>query len=268
MNIPVAHLGAGDRTRVNIDGIIRHSVTKLSSIFFCSTKENAKRVLRLGEESSRIFTVGHTVADRYKNIKSLSKFYLSKYFNLDIKKEPLLIFIQHPVSNWLQKTKKHFKISLSAIDDLNLSTIIIKSNSDPGNAIMRSEYNKFIFLNKKVRYYENIPEKIFINIMRNASVLVGNSSMGVLEAPLLKLPVVNIGLRQKDRQNAGNILFVRHNKKKIIKAIKKSLYNKKYLKKIKRLKNPYGFSGAPGKIVKIFSKISINDKLISKRITY
>ena len=82
---------------------------------------------------------------------------------------------------------------------------------------MRSEYNKFNFLNKKVRYYENIPEKIFINIMRNASVLVGNSSMGVLEAPLLKLPVVNIGLRQKDRQNAGNILFVGHNKKEIIK---------------------------------------------------
>ena len=104
--------------------------------------------------------------------------------------------------------------------------------------------------------------------MRNASVLVGNSSMGVLEAPLLKLPVVNIGLRQKDRQNAGNILFVGHNKKEIIKAIKKSLYNKKYLKKIKRLKNLYGFIGSPNKIVKVFSKISINDKLIGKRITY
>ena len=92
--------------------------------------------------------------------------------------------------------------------------------------------------------------------------------MGVLEAPLVKLPVVNVGLRQKDRQNAGNILFITCNKNKIIKAIKKSLYNKKYLKKIRSLKNPYGVYGAPEKVVKILSKISINDKLISKKITY
>ena len=268
MNIPVAHLGAGDRTRVNVDGIIRHGVTKLSSIFFCNTKENAKRVIKLGEEKRRVFIVGHTAVDRYKNTKSLSKSYLSKYLNLNIKEEPLLVFIQHPVSNWLKKTKKHIKISLSAIDTLNLPTIIISSNSDPGNLIIKSEYSKFKFLNQKVRYFENIPEKIFINIIRKASVLVGNSSMGVSEAPLLKLPVVNVGLRQKDRQNAGNIIFVMHSKLKIIKAIKKSLYNKKYLNKIKKLKNPYGASGASNKIVKILSKIPINDKLIGKRITY
>ena len=268
MNIPVAHLGAGDRTRVNVDGIIRHGVTKLSSIFFCNTKENAKRVIKLGEEKRRVFIVGHTAVDRYKNTKSLSKSYLSKYLNLNIKEEPLLVFIQHPVSNWLKKTKKHIKISLSAIDTLNLPTIIISSNSDPGNLIIKSECSKFKFINQKVRYFENIPEKIFINIIRKASVLVGNSSMGVSEAPLLKLPVVNVGLRQKDRQNAGNIIFVSHDKNKIVKAIKKSLYDKKYLKKMKQQKNPYGAGGASKKIVKILSKININHKLISKGITY
>ena len=92
--------------------------------------------------------------------------------------------------------------------------------------------------------------------------------MGILEAPLVKLPVVNVGLRQKDRQNAGNILFVTCKKNKIIKDVKQSLYNKKYQKKIKSLKNPYGAYDAPKKIVKILSKISINDKLISKKITY
>ena len=92
--------------------------------------------------------------------------------------------------------------------------------------------------------------------------------MGVLEAPLIKLPVVNVGLRQKDRQNAGNIIFVSCNKQKIIRAVKKSLYNKKYLNKIRRLKNPYGEYGAANKMAKILSKISINEKLISKKITY
>ena len=267
-NTPVVHLGAGDRTRFNIDGIIRHSVTKLSSIFFCFTKESAKRVVRLGEEKWRVHTVGHTAAHRYKNTKSLSKSYLSKYLNLNIKNEPLIIFIQHPVSNWLKTTKKNFKTILHAIDELNLPTIIIGPNSDPGNLAMKLQYLKFKFSNKKVKYFKNLPEKIFINVIKKSSVLLGNSSMGVLEAPLVKLPVVNVGLRQKDRQNAGNILFITCNKNKIIKAIKKSLYNKKYLKKIRSLKNPYGVHGAPEKVVKILSKISINDKLISKKITY
>lgn len=267
-NIPVVHLGAGDKTRYNVDGIIRHSVTKLSNIFFCFTKENARRVVRLGEEKWRVYNVGHTAADRYKNAKSLSKSYLSKYLNLDIESEPLLIFIQHPVSNWLKKTKKHFKITLTAIDKLNLPTIIIGSNSDPGNLGIKAEYLKFKFLNKKVRYFKSLPEKIFVSVVKKASVLVGNSSMGVLEAPLIKLPVVNVGLRQKDRQNAGNIIFVPCNKQKIIKAVHKSLYNKKYLNKIKRLKNPYGTYGAADKMAKILSKISVNEKLISKKITY
>jgi len=268
MNIPVAHLGAGDRTRVNVDGIIRHSVTKLSSLFFCFTKENAKRVIKLGEEKWRVFNVGHTAIERYKNTKSLSNSYLSKYFKLNFKNEPLLIFIQHPVSNWVKKTRIHFKVSLSAIDFLNLPTIIIGSNSDPGSVIMKSEFKKYKFFNKKVRYFENLPEEIFINIIKKSSVIVGNSSMGVLESAILKLPVVNIGLRQKDRQNAGNIIFVEHNKIKIAKAVKKSLFNKKYLNKIKKIKNPYGKMGSPKKIIKILSKIPINRKLISKTITY
>jgi len=268
MNIPVAHLGAGDRTRVNVDGIIRHSVTKLSSLFFCFTKENAKRVIKLGEEKWRVFNVGHSAIERYDNTKSLSETYLSNYFNLNLKNEPLLIFIQHPVSNWVKKTRTHFKVSLSAIDFLNLPTIIIGSNSDPGSVIMKSEFKKYKFINRKVRYFENLPEMIFINIIKKSSVLVGNSSMGVLESPILKLPVVNIGLRQKDRQNAGNIIFVKHNKKKIINAVKKSLYNKKYLKKISKIKNPYGTTGSSKRIIKILSKIPINNKLISKTITY
>ena len=268
LHIPVAHLGAGDRTRFNIDGVIRHSVTKLSNIFFCSTKESAKRVIKLGEEKWRVFNVGHTATDRYKSIKNISYSYLSKYLRLNFKKEPLIVFIQHPVSNWLSKTKKHFRISLSAIDSLNFPTVIIGSNSDPGNVVMRSEYKKFKFKNKKIIYYENIPEKIFINIMKKSSLIIGNSSLGVSEAPLLKIPVVNVGLRQKDRENAGNIIFVAHNKSAIIKAARKSLFNKNYIKKIKKIKNPYRNSDSAKKIVKILTKIKINERLINKKITY
>lgn len=267
LNIPVAHLGAGDRTRVNVDGVIRHSVSKLSNIFFCFTKENARRIIKMGEEKWRVFNVGHTAFDRYKNINKISDKNLSKYLNLDITSEPLILVVQHPVSNWKNKTADHFKITLSAVDKLNYPTVVIRSNSDPGSVSMKSIFKKFKFTNKKIRYFENIPEAIFSNIMLKTKVLLGNSSMGVLEAPFLKLPVVNVGLRQKDRQNAGNIVFVPHEKKKIIKSVQKCLKDKKFIKKIKNLKNPYK-GDAANKIVKILSNVKINTKLKNKIITY
>ena len=266
LRIPIAHLGAGDKTEYNLDGIIRHSVTKLSNFSLCFTKQNSERVKKMGEEKSRVFTVGHTAVERYKKANIISLSNLSKFLRLDLKKENhMILFIQHPVSNWLDKTKEHIKTSFRAIDELNLPTIIIRSNSDPGTLIIQKEFQNFKFKNKKVRFYENIEENLFINIVKNASVLLGNSSMGVLEAPSLNLPVVNIGERQKGRQNAGNIIFVPHDKKKIILGVKKILKN---INLKKKFKNIYNSSMASKKIVKILTKIKLDDKLLNKKITY
>ncbi len=268
MNIPVAHLGAGDKTSFNVDGIIRHSVTKLASISLCFTKKNYERVIKLGEEKWRVFNVGHTAVDRYSSNKEIKKNKLLKLLGLKIKKsDPILLFIQHPVSNWVEKSKKHINVSLDAINELNLPTIILKSNSDPGSVIFKKEIKKYKFTNKKIKYFEYLKEDIFINLVKNTSVLIGNSSMGVLEAPLLNLPVVNVGLRQKGRQNAGNIKFVAHNKKLIIDAVKKSIFDKKYIKKVKNSKNPYNNSSSK-KIVRILSRMILKPNLINKKITY
>lgn len=269
MNIPVAHLGSGDRTRVNVDGVIRHSVSKLSSLFFCFTKKNAERIIKLGEEKWRVHNTGHVAIDRYNQVPVIKFNDLKKKLNVNFKEKKFIVLIQHPVSNWVNKTKKHFLETLKSIDKIDVPTFIIKSNSDPGSLAMENLYKKFKFKeNKKVFYFKNLEENIFINLMKNASLLAGNSSMGVLESPNLKIPVVNIGLRQKDRQNAGNVIFVKHDCKKILLAMKKSLFNSEYIQKIKKLKNPYGNGNTAKKIRMILEKIEINSRLINKKITY
>ena len=268
MNIPVAHLGAGDRTRVNVDGIIRHSVTKLAHIMFCSTEENAHRIIKMGEENFRVHIVGHTALERYKTIASLTKKEIETFLGLSILGKPLIVVIQHPVSNWIEKTREHMLITLSAIDKLEYPTVIIRPNSDPGEGAIKSVLENYRFKhNSQVKVFNSIPELYFVNILRKASVLVGNSSMGVAEAPMLKLPVVNVGLRQKDRQNAGNIIFVPHIKNKIVNAVYKCLNDENFKVKLKTLKNPYK-SGAGQKIAKILAEIDIDKKLLNKRITY
>ena len=96
--------------------------------------------------------------------------------------------------------------------------------------------------------------------MHNASALVGNSSMGILEAPFYKLPVVNIGNRQQDRLNAGNVEFVDYNKDKIIKALEKACFSKKYKKIINNIKNPFGNGNASKIILSTLENIDLNDK--------
>lgn len=271
MHIPVAHIGAGDKTRVNVDGVVRHAVTKLSNIFFTATEDSARRVEALGEEKWRIFNVGHAGLDRFQGIKEMSWEEIGAALDLKLKDydEPLLLFIKHPVSNEIEQAEFQMQLSLEAIDEIDLPTVIIKPNSDPGRYGMVSVLDNYEFRrNHKVRIFENIEEKYFVNLLRKVSVLVGNSSMGVMEAPHFKIPVVNIGQRQRDRKNAGNIIFVGHDKEEVKQAVRKSIYDKDYQRKIKRLKNPYGIGDTGKKVAEILAKIKLDKRLIAKNITF
>jgi len=119
-----------------------------------------------------------------------------------------------------------------------------------------------------LKVIKNIPRLEFINLMRNASCMLGNSSAGIMESPLLKLPVVNIGNRQIGRLHAENVQFVKHNAKEIETATKKAIYDNEYQKQIKKCKNPYGDGQSSDKIANILAELKINNEFFIKDITY
>lgn len=268
MNIPIAHVCGGDRVVGNVDDQIRHAVTKLAHLHFVTNEESMKRVLKLGEQKFRVFNVGNPGIDRLVKIPKISMSEISNFlgFNLN-SKNPYIIFIQHPLSSEVNDSKKQINTSLRALEELGIQTIMTYPNSDYGSLEIINELKKF----KDLAFFKvtkNLPRNIFINLLKNCSCLVGNSSAGILESPFLKIPVVNIGNRQKGRLNAGNVIFVKHKKDEIKKAIIKSIFNKKYKQKIKSIKNPYGNGTSSKKIVKILEKLTINDTLLIKDITY
>ena len=155
------------------------------------------------------------------------------------------------------------KTTLVAVEEFCKETSIkavgIYPNTDPGsfdilNAIKESEGSEY------VKFYKNLPREIFINLLRKSLALVGNSSMGVLEAPFYKLPVVNIGNRQKGRLNAGNVEFVEYNNEKIKEALSKACFDARYRGRVRGLESPYGDGGASGKIKDILLSINRSDK--------
>ena len=138
------------------------------------------------------------------------------------------------------------------------------TKSDPGSEVIREKIRNFI--KEDWFYTETLTRDMFVNLMRHAKSLIGNSSMGVLEAPHYKLPVVNVGNRQKGRLNAGNVIFVDHCKDKIINEITRACLDISYRKKIKTLDNPYGDGNSSKKIIKIINDINLNEsRWLNKR---
>ena len=268
MNIPVAHIGGGDRVVGNVDDQVRHAVTKLAHLHFVSSQESYERVIKLGEQPFRICNIGNPGLDRLLSVPHLSASELSERLNFTVKDdEHLILLIQHVISSEIDQGYWQMKQTLEAAKELNFKTVLSYPNSDAGGqqlirAIREYEELPFIYTAK------NIPRVEFVNLMRRASCLIGNSSAGILEAPLLKLPVINIGNRQSGRLHAENVEFVAHDIDAIKSAIKRAIFDQDYRKSVELCGNPYGDGQSSVRVAEMLASVSIDKNLLIKDITY
>ena len=229
MNIPIAHVQAGDKSG-HIDDLARGAIAKFSNIHFTSCIDSKNRLLSMGEEKKRIFNVGAPQLDDIH-------LYIKKN-NLKIKKTLKNILIMfHPVLNEREKVKEQIDNIISAVLSFDANIKIIYPNNDLGfkNIIKRIKKIKL----KKVKVFKNLDRDKFIKLLNDTSILIGNSSCGIIEAPSFKLRVLNIGSRQNLRPQAQNIRNCNYNRKQIIDSINFAFNDKKYLKNLKKTKNLY-----------------------------
>ena len=126
--------------------------------------------------------------------------------------------------------------------------------------VIREYEKKYPF----IKAYKSLPRQDYLSLMNIATVMVGNSSSGIIEAPSFGLPVVNIGTRQKGRIRSKNIIDVNYNKNEIKNAILKAIYDDDFRKKIKNMKNPWGDGKASERIIRILANIKIDRNLLQK----
>ena len=117
----------------------------------------------------------------------------------------------------------------------------------------------------KLKSVETLSIDDYVNLLRNATALVGNSSSGIHEAATFNVPVVNVGSRQQGRLRPENVIDVGHNSNDILKALQKC---KKMKADGMEFENPYGDGDSAAKIVALLKTIDLSDKIIQKRITY
>lgn len=262
--IPICHIHGGESTIGVIDEATRHSITKMAHLHFVANKIYKRRVIQLGEKPSNVHNVGGMGVDVINNIKFLKKRELEKYLKIKFNINNILI-VFHPTTLENNTAKKQFNNILYAIKKFNNTNFYFsQSNADPGANIISKLAKKFVKKNKDTSiYFKSLGQVKFLSLMKHTNVLIGNSSSGLLEAPSLKIPVVNIGNRQKNRLTSSNIINCEPTKKAIFNGIKMSL-SKNFLKKLTKTESMYGKPGASEKCIKVLEKFNL-DKILFKK---
>ena len=250
-HIPIAHIGGGDVTLGAFDEWIRHSITKMSWFHFVSNPSSKKRVVQLGEDPKRVFVTGNLGVDRLRKTKLLSKKLIEKKIKIKFNKKNILI-TYHPVTLEKNTSAAQFKQILLAVSKLKDTKLIFTyPNSDTNGRVIINMIKKFVFSKKNDSVkFTSIGHVNYLSVLKYVDCVLGNSSSGILEAPSLKIPTINIGDRQEGRLKAKSIIDSKPLKNSILQSIKRE-YTKNFRSSLKYIHNPHEYKNSANKIYQI-----------------
>lgn len=267
-NVPVAHLCGGDLAIGNVDDQVRHAVTKLAHLHLVTNRDSAERVRRLGEQSFRIHDVGNPGLDRLLLEPSIDDAELARAVGLVLPAgAPLVVVIQHVISSEHAEGYTQMQATCAALRELALPTVVIHPNTDAGSEGIRRAIAELAGT-PWVATARNLPRRTFVNLLRRASCLLGNSSAGILEAPTLGLPTVNVGNRQRGRLHGGNVQFVPHEPTAITAAVRRAVYDADYRATVAAAGSPYGDGRSGPRVARLLAEIPLDQRLLIKEMTY
>lgn len=249
LKIPIFHLHGGEITEGAYDDAIRHAITKLSYLHGVSTEEYRTRVIQLGEEPNRVYNVGALGLEHLHRTKLLSLDALSKSlkFSLD---RPYFLVTYHPVTLANESPKRSFEALLDALDEFKDHKVIITyPNSDDGGRQIIPILEKYAKTQvERVYAIPSLGQLRYLSALKYSSMVIGNSSSGIIEAPSFCVPTINIGSRQNGRLAANSVINCQPDKYDIVEAIKTAVQMKDEFNSLK-IDNPYGEGDSSKKII-------------------
>ena len=260
--IPVAHIHGGELTEGAIDDALRHSITKLSHLHFVSTREYALRVLQLGEEVWRVVIAGALSLDNLDDFKLLTLRELEAKYELKLDSAPLLVTF-HPVSLEYERAEWQVGELLAALEQFNIPIVFTTPNADTNRQIIKSSIDNFIRSHRQAYMVNHFGTQDYFSMMACARAMIGNSSSGIIEAQSLRLPVVNIGTRERGRIRGQNVLDASYGRAAISKQISTAI-STEFRNAIKDIPNPYSGGGAAEIIVRSLKRFESYHRLIVK----
>ncbi|WP_297210944.1 MULTISPECIES: UDP-N-acetylglucosamine 2-epimerase [Thermodesulfovibrio] len=251
LRIPIAHLYGGETTEGSLDDGYRRAISQLSDIDFTSTEKYREVLIKHGKLPERVFNVGALGIDNIKTMKLLSKKKLENILGIKFFEKNLLITF-HPETKNPERNQFFFSEVLKALSKLkNTLLIFTKSNADAEGRLINKMIDEFVSKNKSNAVaFANLGQLIYLSTMKHVDGVIGNSSSGIIEAPSLKVPTINIGDRQRGRVRAESVIDCKPDYHEIKMALN-LIYRKDFRNRLKTIKNPYGDGDAALKIIGI-----------------
>jgi len=252
-NIVVVHLCGGSLSG-SIDDSIRHAITKFSHYHLPASEEHARRIIQMGESPSRVKVVGlpgsNIKPDIVYNREDICR-------KLDLPQDiPYLLVNQHAVTHSQDKAGEQITETLEALASLPYPVLLANPNNDPGGQVILAKMHEYAASCPHLHILPSVGSReIFASIMAHAGAMIGNSSSGIAEAMSVKLPVINVGDRQRGREDLACLLNVDYKREEIKMAVKTALYDPLYHKRLADFKSPLIMDNTENLIVDFLHKI-------------
>mgnify|MGYP001411531729 CR=1 FL=1 len=201
-NIPSIHIEGGEVSGT-IDELIRHAVSKMATIHCVSNDEAMSRLLQMGENEDKIRVIGSPDVDVMLSEELPTLDVVKTHYDINFNEYGLLLF--HPVTTEVDQIESQINTLINAICKSKINVIVIFPNNDLGSIQIINAYK-----NLPQNFYILPPMRFefFITLLKNSSLIIGNSSAGVREAPYFGVPTINVGTRQNDRSIAQSVFNI------------------------------------------------------------
>jgi UDP-N-acetylglucosamine 2-epimerase (non-hydrolysing)/GDP/UDP-N,N'-diacetylbacillosamine 2-epimerase (hydrolysing) len=219
--VPIVHLHGGEETEGAIDNACRHALTKLSHLHLVSHPAHAARVVQMGEDPATVVVVGAPGLDnRYRDdLPGRGELEQSLGIALD---PPVVLVTMHPTTLG-QAPSDELTAVAQAMAEVPATYVVTAPNADAGGAAIREFWGRWVSGRKRVVLVETLGETRYWGLLRLGDAVLGNSSSGIIEAPVAGVPVVNVGDRQKGRLRLGGVADVPAQADRVADAIRAAL---------------------------------------------
>lgn len=242
--LPIAHIHGGEITEGAMDDSFRHAITKLSHFHFVSTDAYRRRVVQMGETPERVYCTGAPGLDNLSRLDLLKEGELEELIGLRLGAGSLLV-TYHPVTLERGSAEIQMRELLTALEALpDVRIVFTKPNADMEGRVISDAIDDFVRRNAgRAAAFTSLGSQRYLSVMKYVGAVVGNSSSGIIEAPSVGTPTVDIGNRQSGRVRGESVVHCDPDASSIQAAIARC-FEAGFREKARAQKNPYGGPGA------------------------
>ncbi len=267
LGIPVAHISGGDVTCGADDDWYRHCVSKIAKLHFPSCEKYRQRLLRMGESPEMVYNVGGLGDENIRGLFLPDRKTLAAGLGIP-RQGPLALVTYHPETATGRSVAQQAEALLGAVRrNPGLFYLFTGANADAGGTELNEMYARFCTSQPNCVLIPSLGVMRYLGAMKEAVLVLGNSSSGVVETPSMGVPTVNIGCRQKGRMICNNVLCCGVSEEEIDAAVKEAL-SPAFRERARKTQSPYRGQNTSGSILRILKERLADGSLHHPKLFY